>query len=79
MGCSPNTFKKTSIIEIPNNPIYSIRTAEKDILLLEEKEDPFLYYSILEFIKQSKYNSVYKVKHKKSQEIRMMKILIQFK
>ena len=74
MGCSPNTFTKTSIIEIPNNPIYSIKTAEKDILLLQEKEDPFLYYSILEFIKQSKYNSVYKVKHKKSQEIRMMKI-----
>ena len=64
-----------SIIEIQNNnPIYSIKTAEKDILILQEKQDPFMFYSILEFIKQSKYNLVYKVKLKKSNEIRMMKI-----
>ena len=77
MGCSPSFSKerRVSIIEIQNNnPIYSIKTAEKDILILQEKQDPFMFYSILEFIKQSKYNLVYKVKLKKSNEIRMMKI-----
>ena len=54
MGCSPSFSKerRVSIIEIQNNnPIYSIKTAEKDILILQEKQDPFMFYSILEFIK----------------------------
>ena len=72
MGCSPTQNGEVKIIM--NNIAKASQTTDKEILIPQENNDPFLFYTILEFIKQSKHSSVYKVRHKKSLEIRIMKI-----
>ena len=72
MGCSPTQNGEVKIIM--NNITKERQTTDKEILIPQENNDPFLFYTILEFIKQSKHSSVYKVRHKKSLEIRIMKI-----
>ena len=64
MGCSPTQNGEVKIIM--NNITKASQTTDKEILIPQENNDPFLFYTILEFIKQSKHSSVYKVRHKKS-------------
>ena len=83
MGCSPAKFvnkpkpRRQSLLNIPNNPIKinQINSTIKKFLVLEEKDDPFKFYDNLEFIKQGKYGSIFKVQHKKNKNIRIMKIV----
>ena len=74
MGCSP-TLKGDVKIDMKNNyEMDKFNNTKKDILIPQENDDPLLFYSIIEFIKQSKHSTVYKVKHTRSSEIRIMKI-----
>jgi len=90
MGCSPTTLKNSSnnndfkiipckrrisIQDLPNDSInHNLIISNNNKGIYQEEEDPFKYYINLEFIKQSIYTCLLKVKHKDSNDIRIMKI-----
>ena len=83
MGCAPTKFvhkpkqRRQSLLNIPNNPINinPVNSNIKKFFVLEENDDPFKIYDNLEFIKQGKYGSIFKVQHKKNKNIRIMKVI----
>lgn len=83
MGCAPTKFvhkpkqRRQSLLNIPNNPINinPVNSNIKKFFVLEENDDPFKIYNNLEFIKQGKYGSIFKVQHKKNKNIRIMKVI----
>lgn len=87
MGCSPigkvpvpiKRDRRASLLELKENPIQPSTKANdklsKEVLCIEDNDDPFEVYDTLEFIKEGRYGTMYKVKHKKNKTIRLMKLL----
>lgn len=84
MGCSPVKItvtkkqgRRQSVLDLPNNPIalHPVKSNIKGFLVLEEKEDPMNIYNNLEFLKQTKHGSIFKVQHKRNKNIRLMKTI----
>lgn len=85
MGCSPIgkvqpiRYRRASLLELKDNPIQPSGQTNgklsKEVLIIEKKDDVFQVYDTLEFIKEGKYGTMYKVQHKKNKNIRLMKLL----